>query len=451
MKNNTDSFLHSNPDRNVPPAIGTFQMVEIPSMDCRVLKNGMRVSYIHTPVEGLVRVDLVVRAGSAFQPRPLVAQLSNLLLKEGCRETYDENGKIVCKAMNAAEVADCFDGYGAYVYYSTMMEYVIVTLCTPTKYIRENLTILRNLHAFPQYPEEGLRLNLQLREQQWRIDREKVHVMASMKMNEVLFGQDHPYGRMLREEDFRSLDPQALHDFHNRFHTPENTQLVVTGDVDEQVLTCMEELFGTLKPCDNPSGRLCLIQPQPSSQKVWLIPKKGASQAAVRLSLPTIGEEHADFHGLHVLNALLGGYFGSRLMMSLRERKGYTYGIYSTHTVYNNFSYIDIDTQTAIANVHPVIDGVWEEIEKLSTEPVKDEELGRLRNYLYGEYARMLDGPFSLSDMFVSSLVSGQDMTVCHKQQLDVLRDITPEELRRLAEKYLRPEDFYIVSAGVEE
>lgn len=435
-------------DRNVPPVNGVFQPGKIPSLNCRVLDNGLQLLYLHTPVEGLVRIDLIVRAGSAFQPYPLVAQLSNLLLKEGCREVYDSKGRLLCKAMNTAEVADCFDSYGAYVYYSTMMEFVLVSLCTPTKYIRENLTMLYCLHTSPAYPEDELRLNLQMREQQWRIDSEKVNVMASMKMNEVLFGQDHPYGRMLCEEDFHRLSADWLHAFHDRFHTPSNTRVVVTGDVDEQILGFVEELFGTSTSGEKRDEPMLLIPPKPSSQKEWYISKEGASQAAVRLSLPTIGEKHPDFSDISVLNALLGGYFGSRLMMSLREKKGYTYGIYSTHTVYNDFSYIDIETQTAIANVKPLVNGVWEEMTRLSEELVGEEELGRLRNYLYGEYSRMVDGPFTLSDLYVSSLVSGRNMSDGFNRQLEAVRLITPERLRQLAARYLHPENFYKVCVG---
>ena len=445
-------------NRHTAPANGVFRATEIPSLEAMPLSSGVVAYHRRTSAQGLLRLDLMVRAGSGFQPRPLLSQLSDLLLKEGCREVRDASGQVTCSALSTAETADLFDRYGAYVYYSTMMEYVIVTVCVRTEYLAPSLTLLRNLYAFPAYPEEGIRLNLELRQQQWKIDREKVQVAASMKMNELLFGADHPYGRMLREEDFQAVDRAELLAFHDRFYRPENTLLVATGDVGEQELAVMERIFGVgLSRMLSEAGETVeaaatslpdMPPPHPSAEKTAFISKPGALQAAVRFSLPAVGQQHPDFHGLQILNALLGGYFGSRLMTSLREEKGYTYGIQSTHTVYRDYSYIDIETQTAVGFVEPLIDGVWAEMDRLVREPVTAAELDRLRNHLYGEYARMVDGPFAFSDLFLSARMSGEEMSECFARQLEAVGAVTPDDLQRLARTYLRKEDFFLVKAG---
>ena len=51
----------------------------------------------------------------------------------------------------------------------------------------------------------------------------------------------------------------------------------------------------------------------------------------MRIGCPMFGRQHEDFTGMYVLNTILGGYFGSRLMANIREDKGYTYNIYSSH------------------------------------------------------------------------------------------------------------------------
>ena len=140
-------------------------------------------------------------------------------------------------------------------------------------------------------------------------------------------------------------------------------------------------------------------------------------------------------------------YFGSRLMTTVREEKGYTYGIFSTHTVYRNQSYIDIETQTAIEYVKPLIEAVFQEMEKLKQEPAGAEEMQLLRNYLSGEYARMMDGPFALADLYIAAESVGMDMA-SYRQQLEVMNRISGEELQALAQKYFHEEDFYLVCAG---
>jgi len=428
-------------DRNTPPPLKPLENVDIPELNRVTLPGGLRLNYLDTGCRDLIRVDMMCRSGALFQPRPLVAMLTNLLLKEGCR------------GMNSAEIAEKFDSYGAFLYYSYGMEYTYINLCTPKKFYAPTLSLLRDIWQYPTFPAHDLKVVLEQRYQQMKVDREKVKVMSSLKMNELLFGASHPYGRMLQESDFDNFDRQLLADYHARYYRPERTQLVLTGDVDQEVIDVTSRVFGNeivdmARAPQTQDGPLDdYPQTQPSPQRRCFLPKEQSLQAAVRLSLPTVGQDHPDFMGLKVLNAILGGYFGSRLMTTVREEKGYTYGIFSTHTVYRNQSYIDIETQTAIEYVKPLIEAVFQEMEKLKQEPAGAEEMQLLRNYLSGEYARMMDGPFALADLYIAAESVGMDMA-SYRQQLDVMNRISGEELQALAQKYFHEEDFYLVCAG---
>ena len=424
-------------DRTHPPMLQALENVDIPELNRLLLPGGVEVDYLDTGCRNLVRVDLMCRAGALFQPRPLVAMLTNLLLKEGCR------------GMSSAEIAEKFDSFGAFLYCSSGMEYTYVNLCTTRKFYRQTLTLLRDIWQSPTFPEHDLKVVLEQRYQQMIIDRRKVKVMSSLKMNELLFGPSHPYGRALEEADFEHFDRGLLADFHARYYGPGRTRLVLTGDVDQEVLDITGQVFGlhgvgTASVQDDTQDYPLA---QPSASHRCFLPKADSLQASVRFSLPTVGQEHPDFMGLKVLNALLGGYFGSRLMATVREEKGYTYGIFSTHTVYRKDSYIDIETQTALEYVPALIEAVFQEMDKLKKEPAGAEEMQLLRNYLSGEYARMMDGPFALSDLYIAAESVGMDMTG-YRRQLVVMNRISAEELQDLARRYFHEDDFYLVVAG---
>lgn len=410
--------------------------LSVPSLQTMMLSSGIPLRYRHTQCPDLLRVDLMIRAGSVFQQRPLVAAFTNMLLKEGCQD------------KSSAQVAELFDACGAFLYYSIGMEYAYINLLTPKKCYRQTLSLLRDLYVAPAYPEHDVKVVVEQRYHNFLIDREKVQVRATTAMNALLFGEQHPYGRQLQETDFDHFDRELLLDFHRRFYLPSRTELILVGDVGENELAITEEVFGQALPPTQYSDETKDFPPAcPAAPGQYFIPKEEALQAALRFSFPLVGQEHPDFVPLKVLNTLLGGYYGSRLMTSIREEKAYTYGIFSSHTVYRNASYIDIETQTDVRFVKPLIEALYEEIERLQNEKVSDKELGILRQYLSGEYARMMDGPFTLSDLYLSTASVGMPLSSL-ETQMEAMKQVSADDLQRLAQRYLRPEAAYEVCVG---
>jgi len=90
---------------------------------------------------------------------------------------------------------------------------------------------------------------------------------------------------------------------------------------------------------------------------------------------------------------------------------------------------------------------VYEEIERLQNEKVSDKEMDILRQYLSGEYARMMDGPFTLSDLYISTASVGMPLSSL-ESQMQEMKDVTPERLQELAGKYLRREAAYELCVG---
>lgn len=104
---------------------------------------------------------------------------------------------------------------------------------------------------------------------------------------------------------------------------------------------------------------------------------------------------------------LFGGYFGSRLMSNIREEKGYTYGISAGIMFYPDSGLLGISTETDNEYVEPLIQEVYNEIDKLHREPVPMEELTMVRNYMLGEMCRSYESPFSLADAWFLLLLRG--------------------------------------------
>ncbi|MEM6964972.1 MAG: insulinase family protein, partial [Bacteroidota bacterium] len=144
----------------------------------------------------------------------------------------------------------------------------------------------------------------------------------------------------------------------------------------------------------------------------------------------------------------LGGYFGSRLMSNIREKKGFTYNIFSTIDPMFYDGYFYIGTEVGNQVVQPTLDSIYEEFEKMKNEPVDAEEMKMVKNYLMGFFLTNLDGAFNVAELVktlkVENLPDG-----FFSNLLQRIRTITPEEIMNLSQKYLKKENMWEVVVGV--
>ena len=159
---------------------------------------------------------------------------------------------------------------------------------------------------------------------------------------------------------------------------------------------------------------------------------------------------HPDYLGMTILNTVLGGYFGSRLMTNIREDKGYTYGIGSglASLLHDGIFYIGTEVGAKVCN--NALEEIYKEINILRTDLIPEEELELVKNYLMGTYLKSLDGPFSLADKFLGIKVYGLGYDF-YDLYIETLKNITSEELLMLAKKYLDPDSMYELVVGMKD
>jgi predicted Zn-dependent peptidase len=179
------------------------------------------------------------------------------------------------------------------------------------------------------------------------------------------------------------------------------------------------------------------------------IHKSGMVQDAIRIGSATINKRHTDYPGLKVVDSILGGYFGSRLMKNIREEKGFTYGISSSLSSFDLSGYKVISTEVGSKNCQKAIGEIYKEIRLLQKVPVKKEELAVVRNYMSGEMVRMFDGPFALAESFRSAWEFGLDNSYFYKLA-EKIKTIEPDEIIELARTYYNIDELYEITVGAE-
>jgi len=413
------------------------QIKEIPIIRAEKhhLSNNIPLYTINAGSLDIIKIEFIFKAGSWFEPIPLVSSATNAMLNEGTTNRTSE------------QISETFDYYGAFFHLNVDKDTASIVLFTLKKYLSETLTVIEDIIKNSVFPEKEFEVYINKRKQHFIIEKNKVNTLARDKFLESLFGKDHPYGSDISLENFDQVTTDQLIDFYKIFYHAENCQIIVAGKIDSNLINTIEKFLG--KNDWNGNSRY-VDRPIPVTspkQGEYYIKKNKAVQSAIRIGKVLFNKLHPDYPGMLVLNTILGGYFGSRLMKNIREEKGYTYGISSLIISLHHSGYLTIASEVGADIYKDAIKEIYKEIRSLREKPVPLDELTLVKNYLLGELLRMFDGPFALADSFRSILEYGLNYDFFYKG-IDTVKNITPEEILSLAQKYLNEGSFSQVVAG---
>jgi predicted Zn-dependent peptidase len=431
-----DSKIH--PNRLNAPDLGKPLSLSIKAPEKVMLSNGVPVYLIRDEEQEVTRLDVVFEAGNALQDRKLQANAVNKLISEGTQN------------HTALEIAGIIDFYGAYLDPFISKDKAGLTLIALTKYYDKLLSLMAEILTKASFQKNEITLYEERKKQNFLVNIQKVSYRASLEFNKLIFGENSPYGQVLREDDFGKLQQEQVLDFYEKYYRPQNAYLMLSGKITDELLKKLEVVLGDLWRKDDRSVALKDNYTKTVSQKVNFLEKENALQSALRIGTTTLNRHHPDYPKLNLLNTVFGGYFGSRLMSSLREDKGYTYGVNSFIQNFKHANYMAVATEVNANHTAAAIREIKHQMELLSQEPVSQEELTVVKNYVYGSYLRYFDGPFSLADRFMKSLELDMEFGI-YKKELDEMMQITPEELQKTARKYLNFDKMKILVVGKTE
>ncbi len=400
----------------------------------RPLKNSASFFVIEGGEQDIVKLDFLYEAGSWYQNQPLVASITNAMLREGSTR------------LSARELSEQLDFYGAYFQPINENNYAGITLYTLNKYLEGSLSLISEMLHTPSFPEAELEILLNKRKQGYTIEMTKVENLARKNFLSSLFGREHPYGQFAELSDYDKITKKQLDSHFKQYYLKSNDfSIIASGKIDDS----LSELLDTFFVSDRQANKIKRSKPSlnPSKQKRIHIEKADALQTAIRIGKPTINKLHADFIELDIVNTIIGGYFGSRLMTNLREEKGYTYGIYSVLGSLRESGYFGVMTEVAAEVADASLDEIRKELKKIRTEKISLVELQTVRNFMLGELLRMFDGSFALSTQFKSIYEYGLDYSFYDKY-LYHIQNITPNRILELANFYLHEDSMYTVTAG---
>lgn len=409
-----------------------FDDVALRNAECRVLSNGVKLYTLASDEFEVLRISFVFGAGSVVQSRPFAATATANMLSEGSVE------------MSARDIAEKLDYHGSFFDVNVDRDYAYFNFCSLSKFVGATLDVAEQILLHPTFPEEEIRTYCNKRKQRLRIEREKVETKAREEFAKSLFGEAHPYGVSSPEEAYDTLRREDLLSIYERFYTAENCFVVCSGRINDEEMARVESLAGKFR-----SGSVGddILFPESTQRLFHLVEQPDAVQSSIRIGRRLFTRTHPDFLGMQMVATALGGYFGSRLMQSLREERGLTYGVMSAMVNFSKDGYFAIATQVGVESTREAIDLIYKEVERLRSEPLSEDELEMVCRIMVGEIMRILDGPFGVADVTIENILCGVDNSII-EANVRRIASYTPLELQQLAIKYLDPEQLVCVVSG---
>lgn len=422
-------------EKQKPPAPGTPRNFAIPEVRRIELPNGLKVRFVSYGEVPKATIRLVTQTGNVDETENEVwlADLTAGMMKQGTT------------SRTAPQIARDMAMTGGALDVAVGMNQTTIGTDVFSESASDAVALIADVVRNPLFPEADLARIKGDRARDLSIRRSQPGPIAAEKFSEVLFGKS-VYGRTFpTEAALQGYTLEQVRSFHARNFGAARSFLYVVGRFDaaavEQAIRRSFDEWQAGSPPSKP--RIAPV----AARSLHLIDRPGAVQSTVYVGLPVVDATHADYLSLTVMNALLGGSFGSRITANLREQKGYTYSpgsaVISRLGAGSWAEMADVTTNVTGASIHEILF----EIDRLRKDPPTAEELRGIQNYLAGTFVlRNSSRPGIAAQLAFLDLYGLSESYL--RNYVQSVHALTPADVQRLVRTYIDPQKLAIVVVG---
>lgn len=421
-------------DRSIPPKPGPAPKIQIGDYETFKLSNGVEVIVVENSKLPRVSFNIALDVDPMMEgDKAGLVDITGQLLRRGTKtrtkQELDEQVDFIGATLSTS---------GRGIFGSSL-----------TKHQDELLQLMSDVLLNSTFPEEELEKLKTQTKSALASQKDDPNAIAGNVAGVLNFSKKHPYGEIETPETIENITRKDCKKYFDTYFKPNTTQLVVVGDVDAAKLQeQLEKYFGKWKEGEVPTQEY-KTPPFPKATEVAFVNKEGAVQSVINITYPVdLKPGSKDAIAASVMNTILGGGgFSGYLMQNLREDKAYTYGAYSRLSRDEL-----VGSFTASASVrNEVTDSAivqfLYEMNRMRTEPVAEDHLKMVLNKMTGSFARSLERPQTIAN-FAMNIVRYDLPNDYYQTYLEKLNSVTPADIQRVADKYIRPEQAHILVVG---
>ncbi|HTJ42043.1 MAG TPA: insulinase family protein [Kofleriaceae bacterium] len=420
------------------PAPKAPQKLDLPPVDRFTLPNGLQVMVVQDKRLPVVSMQLAIKAGRADEPHAHmgVSEFTADMLVKGT------------KKRKALDIAKAVDFVGGGVTVDSSYEATVASCKVMSKNLSMCLDVLPDIIINPTFPPDEM---VHVRQQLIAGIRQRYDdagTLASIHVQNLLWGDEHVRGFVLDEASVAATTPGDLKAWHDVWYSPSNSILAIAGDVDpKQIKAQLTKAFGGWKNTKTPP-HMRYADPKMSGVRIRLVDKPHQSQTHIRVAQMGIRHDDPRFFDSMVWNYVLGGgEFSSRLMNVVRAKGGKTYGASSTFD--RNLDRGSFVAQTFTRNSEAIATTklVIAEIAKMAKDGPTDAEVADAIANIAGSYGVRFESASDVTGALLGAELHGFTDAYIEEYALRI-GQVTSASAKDAAHEVLDPNNYVIVLVG---
>jgi len=432
------AILPATAQQKTPPGPGPARPLNLPKLTEKKLSNGLTV--VLAPLANIPKVTAILtfRAAGAAADREAHAGIAQIAASVASEGTDTRSSKQIKEELRSI---------GGSLSLRSDNDSTSILASSLSEFSARMFDLMSDVAQHASFPENELKLAKENTIQQIRAGRADPGFLANERFQKAVFG-NHPYSFVVPDEkSINSLTRADLKTFLAKYYIPNNSHLIVVGDIEpNNMLAEIEKTFGswksgTVPPDDNPA------LPSRDKRQIYFVNRPGSIQSAIYIGNASIPRKDKDYFALRTADTIYGGSFYSRLTRNIREEKGYTYSPFS-------LSNTQLKTGSFVAGAFvrnevtgPTLLEMFYELDRMRVLPVTDEELKSAKEYSTGNFSVELASQSGLAGRIntVYTYELSKDFINEFRPRIEALK---PADIQRAAAKYFDTYHAAIVIVG---
>lgn len=426
-------------DRTAAPKTTEFSALTIPPLTDTAFSDGVWLHTVSRPDSPIVNVHLLWDMNGLTHPDAgtnIAHSIARKLILEGTKRHI------------GSRIADITDYHGAWLTPGRGRHGQLSLICLPEK-TGDMLTLMTEIMGEATMPQAAFQSVQRRLAGQRRMAAHRIASVAEDAAQILRVGKDHPYALPESEQQILDISRRQVVQAYAHGSRRSPLHVLATGNMTSDLENRLIRFCQTVSQISGRSAVTAEIVPyKPESGATLHIDAADSLQTAISAFIPVpIGRDHPDYIPLRYTVIALGGYFGSRLMTNIRERKGLTYGIGASLEGIHEGTNLTISAQCAAGTSALAIDEIRAEMRRLAQEPMDASELERLLQFNMTGLASTIDNPPAILQHYVNQFQIGTPADYFDRQ-FEVLQHLDARMLQTMAARYMNPDAMTVVTAG---
>lgn len=425
-------------DRSIQPAFGADPILNIPSVWEAQMDNGMKVYGIEHNELPLVQFNLVIKGGhylDKFDKAGAASMMTTLMMEGTANKTPQE-------------LEEAIESLGAFISIRASNNDIVISANTLARNYDAVIALVEEILLEPRWDEEEFELAKTAQLNSLIRQKASPNTLAREAFNKLIYGTDHIFSVSSQgtDETIASLTIDDLKNYYNANLSPNIAYLAVAGNINKEKVTQSIASLSTKWQAKTVEFPTYNLPAPPTKSQIHFVNVPGAKQSVINIGNLGLARNDADFYPAYVMNYQLGGTFNSDVNSVLREEKGYTYGArtgFSGSIIPGAF--IASSSVRSTATLESV--QIFKDLMTKYRDGISEDNLIFTKNALIKSNSRRFETLGALLGMLRN--IGTYDLAFDYiKDNEAIVKAMTLDKHKGLAQKYINPMAMYYVIAG---